>query len=63
MRHPLGDFVESRQRVFDPRFMGDRDHVKQSVGGSAHRHIECYRVVDCVGGNDVAKADAATEEL
>ena len=43
--------------------MSDGDHMKQSVGRAAHCDIKCYRVVDGVGGDDVAEADAASQQL
>src|SRR5688500_467356 len=63
VRHTLCDIVKSREGIFDPRFMGHRNHVQQGVGGSAHCDIERNGVVDRVGGDDVAEADAAAEKL
>src|SRR6266550_3444313 len=63
MRHTLGDIIKPRERIFDPRFVGDGDHVKQSVGRTAHCDIESYGVVDGVGGDDIAEADAALEKV
>src|SRR6266566_3990968 len=63
MRHTLGDIIKPRERIFDPRFMGDSDHMKQSVGRTAHCDIESYSVVDGVGGDDIAEADAAVEKV
>jgi len=63
MRNAFGDIIESRQRILDPGFMRDGDDVQQSVGGSAHRDVECNGVVDCVGGDDVAEANPLAEEL
>jgi len=63
MRHTLGDVIESREWIFDPRLVGDGDDMKQSIGGPAHRDVQCHRVVDCVGGDDVAEANALIEKL
>ena len=37
--------------------------MKQSVGRPAHCDIESYSVVDGVGGDDIAEADAAVEKM
>ncbi len=63
MRHAFGDIIEPRQWIFDPRFVRDGDDVEQGVGRATHRDIERYGVVDSIGGDDVAKADAAAQEL
>ena len=63
MRHTLGDVVESREWIFDPRLVGDGYDMKQSIGGTAHRYIERDSIVDGVGSDDVAEANALIEKL
>ena len=63
MRHTLGDIIKPREGIFDSRFVGDGDDVKQSVGGTAHRDVQRYGVVDRIRRDDIPEADAAAQQL
>ncbi len=63
VRDAFGDFIESCERILDAGFMGNGDDVQKSVGRAAHRHIQGDGVVDRACIDDVAKANAAIEQL
>ena len=53
VRHAVGDLVDARQRVVDPRLARDGQRVQHRVGRSAHGHVERERVVDGLAGDDL----------
>ncbi|MNC21731.1 hypothetical protein D3C75_697150 [compost metagenome] len=63
VRHAVSNFVDAFQRVINFSFLSECQGVKYGIGGAAHRHIQCERVVERFLGYDITRLQIQLDQL
>ena len=61
--NPVSYGVDPLQRIFETRFVGDRQAVQHGIGRAAHGHIQGKSIVQRFGGHNRARGDIARYQV